>query len=280
MRNLVELIETTAGYFADKEVENPRLNAELIFSHALGCGRLDLYLQYDRPLDEKTLARIRPLVRRRACGEPIQYIFGCWEFDGLMLRVDRRALIPRPETEELASLLVEVCRPPPERILDLGTGSGAIAVALANRWRESRVTAVDLDPGALQLARENALQCGLEGRFEWMQSDWFAAVTGRFGLIVANPPYLSVDEWESAQPEVREHEPRQALVAENGGRADLERIIADAPAFLEPSGCLALETGVGHHPALAEAARERGYGTWKSRKDISGRDRFFLLFAR
>ena len=176
-------------------------------------------------------------------------------------------------------MLVEMCLPPPGRVLDLGTGAGAIAIALAGRWQDTRVTAVDNDPAALELARENLVASGFERRIECVESTWFGSVEGRYGLIVSNPPYLSESEWESAEPEVRAHEPKCALVAGSSGLADLNRIIEDAPDFLEDSGCLALEIGTDHHESLTEYARARGYARWQLKKDLSGRNRFFFLFT-
>jgi release factor glutamine methyltransferase len=274
--SLLDVIKRTTDYLRKAGLETPRLDAELLIGHALGFSRTQLYLQFERPLAEDELAKLRPLVRRRAQREPLQYILGEVEFLGLRLKVDRRALVPRPETEELADLLVR--RFSPRRILDLGTGTGALALALASAFPEAEVTAVDRSSDALSLARENSAVLGLE-RVMFLESDWFSQIPpGRrpFDLVVSNPPYLTEEEWETAQPEVREFEPRQALVAAGSGRADLERILRETPQHLLEGGWLALETGVAQHAALFKVAEEAGFSTSESLRDMSGRERFFL----
>jgi release factor glutamine methyltransferase len=283
MQNLLEVIAKTATFFAEKGFEQPRLEAELLFAGALGLRRLDLFLQHERPLTEAELERLRSLVARRARHEPLQYILGEAPFLELTLKVDPRALIPRPETEELAGALIAQLRErPPARVLDLGTGSGALALALARAFETARVVAVERSVDALALARENAVALGLEERVAFREGDWFGAVDAgeRFGLIVANPPYLSAADWTTAQAEVREHEPRGALVADADGLADLEVIVAEAPAHLEPGGMLALESGPEQHDALRAAARAAGFTRHESRRDIDGRERFFLAWAQ
>jgi release factor glutamine methyltransferase len=274
--SLLDVIKRTTDYLRKAGLETPRLDAELLIGHALGFSRTQLYLQFERPLAEDELAKLRPLVRRRAQREPLQYILGEVEFLGLRLKVDRRALVPRPETEELADLLVR--RFSPRRILDLGTGTGALALALASAFPEAEVTAVDRSSDALSLARENSAVLGLE-RVMFLESDWFSQIPpGRrpFDLVVSNPPYLTEEEWETAQPEVREFEPRQALVAAGSGRADLERILRETPQHLLEGGWLALETGVAQHAALFKVAEEAGFSTSESLRDMSGRERVFL----
>lgn len=280
MLTVLEIIKKTTEFLAGKRIESPRLNAELLIGHALGLKRMQLYLQFERPLAEAELEKIRPLVRRRGLREPLQYIVGETEFHGLKLKVDRRALIPRSETEMLVAALVEECQPPPARILDLGTGSGAIALALAQAFPVASVTAVDVSDEALALAAENASSTGLDGRVVWLRSNWFerVAAEARFELIVANPPYLTAEEAAEAAPEVREHEPKAALVAADGGLADLRTIIAAAPRYLAPGGRLALETGIAQHAELLRLVSAAGLSNPESRRDLSGRDRF--VFAR
>jgi release factor glutamine methyltransferase len=280
MHTVLEIIKKTTDFLAAKGIESPRLNAELLIGHALSRKRMQLYLEFERPLTESELESIRPLVRRRAQHEPVQYILGETEFHGLKLKVDRRALIPRPETEQLVELVVEACRPaPPARILDLGTGSGAIALALAAAFSEAAVIGVDRSEDALALARENAAVTGAGDRVSFRLSDWFAAVRGEvFDLIVANPPYLSAEEAATTPAEVREHEPVSALSAPDEGLSDLRTIIADAPRFLQAGGRLALETGMAQHTQLLTALKEAGFAEAESRADLAGRDRF--VFAR
>src|SRR3954471_14665010 len=155
MLTVLEIIKRTTDFFSGKGIESPRLNAELLIGHALGLKRMQLYLQFERPLAEPELEKIRPLVKRRGNREPLQYILGETEFSGVKLKVDSRALIPRPETERLIEVTMAALSTPPARILDLGTGSGAIALALAKHYPEAKVTAVDRSAAALALAREN-----------------------------------------------------------------------------------------------------------------------------
>jgi release factor glutamine methyltransferase len=277
MLSVLDVIKKTTEFLASKGIESPRLNAELLIGHALGLKRMQLYLQFERLLPEAELERIRPLVRRRALHEPVQYILGETEFHGLTLRVDRRALIPRPETEQLVELVVAAHGAPPSRILELGTGSGAIALALARAFPEAAVVATDISGDALALARDNAESAGLSRQVQLVQSDWFSALPPEpFDLIISNPPYLSETETAAAAVEVREFEPRGALASANGGAADLERIVADAPRYLAPGGLLALETGIAQHARLAAAAQAAGFGQVECRRDLTGRDRFLL----
>lgn len=277
MLALLEVIKRTTDYLQKAGLETPRLDAELLVGHVFGLSRTQLYLQFERPLAEHELEALRPLVRRRARREPLQYITGQVDFLGLSLKVDPRVLVPRPETEELAQILIDRCSP--ERILDLGTGSGALALALAAAFPGAAVVAVDRSEEALSLARENAAANGLGG-IDFIESDWFSGVAAEpFDLIVSNPPYLTEEEWETAQPEVREHEPRQALVAPDEGRLDLVKILRDAPPFLAPGGTLALETGIDQHDALRQVAEAAGFRSAESVKDMSGRPRFFLAGA-
>lgn len=279
MQALLEIIKKTTDFFAAKGIEHPRLDAELLIGHALGLKRMQLYIQFERLLAEPELEKIRPLVRRRAQREPLQYILGETEWFGLKLKVDRRALIPRPETELLAELVTQQLATPPARIIDLGTGSGALALALAKHWPEAKVTAIDRSVEALALARENAVQLALDGRVNFIESDWFGALPEGelFDLMVANPPYLTEAETNAAQPEVREHEPRNALVAADEGLSDLRQIIAAAPRYLATGGLLAMETGIAQHAEILRLCATAGFSRSESKQDLAGRDR--IIFA-
>jgi release factor glutamine methyltransferase len=281
MLTVLEIIRRTTEFLDKHGVESARLNAELLIGHALGLKRMQLYLQFERPLTEAELATIRPLVKRRSGREPLQYILGETEFAGLRLKVDRRALIPRPETEYLLEVLAERLPAVPAQILDLGTGTGALALALAKRYPAARVLAVDRSESALALARENSEQLGLGGQVTLQVSDWFAALPAdaRFNLIVSNPPYLSEAEVQAAEPEVRDHEPRSALVAGGDGADDLVAIISGARKFMAPGGVLACETGSAQHSRLLALAGQAGYVRTESVRDLTGRDRFVLAFG-
>jgi release factor glutamine methyltransferase len=278
--SVLDVIQKTTDFFAAKGVESARLNAERIIGHALGLKRMQLYLAFERRLVEAELERIRPLVRRRGQREPLQHIIGDTEWAGLRLKVDKRALIPRPETELLVELIEARQATPPAMILDLGTGTGAIALALATRYPQAQVTAVEASDDALALARENTEALGLTSRVTLFKSDWFSAIAAgqTFGLIVANPPYLTAEETAKAEPEVRIHEPVTALTAADAGLADLRVILAEARAFLAPDGMLALETGIAQHAELLRLATEVGYAKTETRQDLTGRDRFVFAW--
>lgn len=281
MITVLEVIKRTTEFLAGKGIEGSRLNAEHLIGHGLGLERMQLYLQFERPLTELELEAIRPLVRRRGLHEPLQYIMGEVEFSGLKLKVDHRALIPRPETEYLLELVVQRLATPPATILDLGTGSGVIALALAKQYVSSQVLAVDNSTEALALAAENAHATGLTERMEFLPSDWFANISRerRFDLIVANPPYLSETEVAEARPEVKNFEPVDALTPGGDGLSALEKIMAEAPAFLSPGGLLALETGITQHEALRALADRAGYARSESLPDLTGHDRYLFAWA-
>jgi len=280
MPSVLEIIQKTSEFFTARGVESPRLNAEHLIGHALGLKRMQLYLQFERVLLEPELEKIRPLVRRRGQREPLQYILGTVEFAGVKLKTDRRALVPRPETELLVEIVVELQPKPPVRVLDLGTGAGAIALALAKAFPETQVTAVELSDEALALAAENVAASGFAERVKLLKSAWFAEIgrDERYDLIVSNPPYLTDAETDEASPEVRQFEPRSALVAADAGLADLRAIIAAAPGFLADGGLLALETGITQHAELVRFAGERGLERIESRRDLTGRDRFLVAW--
>jgi len=282
MLTVLEVIKKTTDFLEAKDVESPRLNAELITGHVLGLPRMQLYLQFERPVLEAELEQMRLLVKRRSQHEPLQYILGETEFFHLRLKVDRRALIPRPETEHLCEIIAQRLPAPPATVLDLGTGSGAIALGLATLYPAAAVTAVDVSPEALDLARENAAALGLAGRVRFLCSDWYTALKpdDRFDLIVANPPYLSEAETASAPREVREHEPVVALTSGADGTTALARIMAGAPPFLADGGLLALETGIAQHPVLCAHAPAAGFARVESLRDLSERDRYLLAWRR
>jgi release factor glutamine methyltransferase len=279
MLTVLDVIKKTTGFFTDRGIDHPRLNAELLIGHALGLKRMQLYLRFEQPLTDAELEKIRPLVRRRGAREPVQYIMGETEFFGLKLKIDRRALIPRPETERLMEIIaLRLAESPPARSLDLGTGSGALALGLAKTFPTTEVVAVDANAGALELAGENAVALGLTDRVKFLRSDWFDGLPEgeSFGLIAANPPYLSPEEAALAPPEVREFEPPTALTAGDRGLGDLKKILETAPRFLAPGGLLALETGSAQHPDLLAMATAAGFVRAESLPDLTGRDRYLL----
>ncbi|PIP59806.1 MAG: peptide chain release factor N(5)-glutamine methyltransferase [Verrucomicrobia bacterium CG_4_10_14_3_um_filter_43_23] len=277
MLTILEILRKTTDFFSKKGIPNPRLEAEWIIAHGLGVDRLNLYLQFDRVLTEPEVQKLRAMTVRRGNREPLQYIIGEVDFCDIRLKVDKRALIPRPETEELVTLLTEKeLANAPKRILDLGCGTGAIAIALAKNFPDAEVVAIDASPDSLALAKENAALNGLEKRVSFVLSDWFQEVSGLFDCIVSNPPYLTENEWRTAQPEVKDFEPYSALVANQEGLADLANILRRAPAYLTEGGLLIMETGIAHHAELLQLAKTIGYTDTKSLKDDQQRARFFL----
>jgi len=283
MITLLEVLQKSATFLGSKQVEHARLNAELLVGHALGLKRMQLYLEFERLLPEADLEKIRPLIRRRSQREPLQYIIGSVEFGGVELKVDKRALIPRPETEYLVELLKEefaAVGKEPGTVIDLGTGSGALALALAQMWSAAKVYATDVSEEALALTTENCEALELGGRVTVLQSDWFASVPAdeRFDLIVANPPYLTANEVEETSPEVKQFEPAMALSTAKDGMDAITTIITAAGSFLNAGGLLAMETGIAQHPQAFKLLAAVGYAHIISRPDLTGRDRF--IFAR
>lgn len=280
MLTIREIKARTEQFLREKAVPDPKLDTDILIAGSLGMKRLDLYLDLDRPLTEAQLAALRPWVKRRANREPLQYILGTHEFCGLQLKVDRRALIPRQETEQLFEQIVQRLDQAPQRILDLGTGTGALALALAAKYPEAAVTAVDLSAEALSLAQENAESLGLDSRVRFLQGSWCAPLVEgeRFDLIVSNPPYLTEQEMTTAEPEVIDYEPQNALVSGADGLDDLRLIFAQLPPHLAAGGFLALETGIAQAPQLDQLATEAGL-SGEMLEDWSGRPRFYWAVA-
>ena len=280
MQSVVEVLQKTEAFLARAGVETPKIDAEWLLADLMGVRRLELFLQHDKPLEEAVLSGMRERVKRRAAGEPLQYIIGHVDFHEIRLAVAPGALIPRPETELLVEKVIARLRGrEAPRIVDLGTGSGAIALALASALPGARVLAVERSADALKLARANAEALGLRERVAFRSGDWLDGLDLQADCIVSNPPYLTDAEWAEARREVREHEPREALVAPENGLADLRRIIGAALQRLAPGGLLALETGIGHGEALMECASAAGYTDCVVEKDDNGRDRFLFASA-
>ena len=278
LHTLREIKSRTEKYFSEKGIPNGKLDTDLILSHALKVKRLDLYLDLDRPIYEKDLNSIREMVRRRGLREPLQYILGECVFFNCTLRVDKRALIPRPETELLVEQVLPMLKES-DHILELGTGSGAIVLAIAKAGVTADITAVDRDPEALALAKWNAEALALSEHITFLESDWLSKVPSEktFDMILSNPPYLSQTMYESAEPEVKEFEPKQALLSADEGMADLKMILRESFRFLKPNGQLVFETGTDQHEELAKEASRIGYQGIKTTQDLNGYDRFLWL---
>jgi release factor glutamine methyltransferase len=264
---LGEVLSSSAEYLARKGVDSPRLDAELILAHAYGMTRLELYTSFDRPLTEAELAVARPLVERRGRREPLAYVLGEWGFRRLTLRTDARALVPRPETEIVVErALAAIAGIEAPRVVDVGTGTGAIALAIADEHPGVLVTATDVSPDALGLAHENAERLGLE--IALVETSLLDGVEGPFDLVVSNPPYVGAEEIDTLQPEVRDWEPRLALVGDR--TADLAAAARDR---LAPGGALVLEVHADHAQEAAALLGELGYASPAVTRDLAGRDR-------
>jgi release factor glutamine methyltransferase len=250
-------------------VPSPRVDSEHLVAHVLGLTRSGLYSS-DRLLSEDDRARLGELVSRRRAREPLAYILGEWGFRRLMLNVDARALVPRPETEVVVErCLVHLEGIAEPRILDVGTGSGAIALALADEVAAARVVAVDLSEDALTLARENRARADVDGRVELSRGDLLTGVIGPFDLVVSNPPYVPTAEYDSLQPEIRLYEPYGAVV----GDGVWEQIAREARRALAPGGWLVLECGDGQAAKVSAGLTALGYEDVLATPDLAGRDR-------
>jgi release factor glutamine methyltransferase len=277
MMTVLDVLQSTTAYFKKREVESARLNAEHLLAHSLGKKRIELYLEFERPLAEGELVPLRELVRRRGQGEPLQHLLGTVEFCGRTFLCDKRALIPRPETEELVELLMTECRThnPGFRVLDVGTGSGVIALSLAAAWPDAQIDAVDLSEAALSLARENAARLELTDRVHFKESDLLQSVTDAYSLIAANLPYVPAGDRTQVSREVL-RDPDTAVFDGPAGDETIRRLIESAPPHLKAGGLLALEIGIGQADGLCAVLSERNYHDISPRQDYAGVTRFLL----
>jgi release factor glutamine methyltransferase len=275
--SVLEVLQATTAYFKKRNVENPRLNTEHLLAHVLGRKRIELYLEFERKLTETELGPLRELVRRRSEGEPLQHLLGTVEFCGLTFLCDKRALVPRPETEQLVELIQSAVVDSRSSILDVGTGSGVIALSLAAKFPEAKITAVDISDDALALAQENAARLNLSGGVRFQKSHLLKDVGEAFDLIVANLPYISTQERHILSREVL-HDPEVALFAGAHGDELVGELIDQAPSRLRPGGMLALEVGLGQSERLLSAMAEKKYRDICSKNDYNGVKRF--LFGR
>ena len=283
--NILKLLRWTTSYFQSHAIESSRAAAEILLAHVLKINRVDLYVQFDRPMNQTELGAYKSLIKRRVNREPVAYILGRKEFWSLDLTVSPEVLIPRPETECLVEWALEriprLQKKNPQCILELGTGSGAIVLALASERPGNKFIATDISVGALALARRNAANCQLSGVVSFVCGDWmspFRTDTDKFDLIVTNPPYIPTDVIEGLQVEITDYEPRLALDGDTDGLACIRQIIHTAITHLAPGGGLMLEIGADQRGAVARLAEEIGhYANISFRKDYSGKDRVALL---
>lgn len=284
---VLRLLQWTSDFFKSRGSESPRLDAEILLAHARDCERIELYTAFaEVPTDEQRIA-FRELVRRRGEGAPVAQLVGFREFYSIPLRVDENVLVPRPETEHLVVEAIDQAKAiaanvsgRPLRILDVGTGSGAIAIAIAKNLKDAEVVAVDVSLPALDIARWNVDKQKLSDRISLLQSDLFESLApnSKFDVICSNPPYISQSEYDELPDTVRNHEPRGALLSGVDGTEIIARILTDAPAFLYPAGRLILE----YSPMIADACKAiaEASGQWtdlKRIRDLAGHQRILSL---
>lgn len=266
---VVQLLRWTADYFNGKDIESGRLEAELLLAHTLDLDRVGLYLHFDRPLTPAELADFRAKVQRRARREPVQYILAEAEFWSLPLQVGPDVLIPRSDTEVLVEEALQHLQQGGS-MLDVGTGSGAIAIAVASERPAVEVTAIDCSRPALTVARANAERHGLSGRITCRQGDLAALPAGPYDLVVSNPPYIAEPEWAGLMAEVRDHEPRIALHGGIDGLDAYRHLARQAMTVLKPGGWLLVEVGVDQADAVRELFEQAGLSALGVRKDYAG----------
>ncbi len=282
---LLEVIQRGTTFLESRGVESPRLQVELILAHALRIPRLQLYLRFDRTLAPEVLDSAREAIQRRGRRVPLQHILGSTSFCGLELEVSGDVLVPRPETEWLAehawTWLARRSPSPPEShplVLDWGTGSGCLAIAIAHHHPSARVTALDVSPASLDVARRNAARHGVADRIEFIQSDGAEGFPAdrRFHLVVGNPPYIPTAEIATLQPEVRDHDPKLALDGGNDGLEFYRRLAISLRGRLRAGGALMLEFGDDQAPEIIPLLTAAGWQTPEIHRDPSGRDRFLV----
>jgi release factor glutamine methyltransferase len=273
----LKLLAWTQGHFANHGVDAPRLTAELLLAEALSCDRVRLYLEFDKPIGPEELARYRELVKRRAAGEPTAYVLGRREFYGRTFRTDRRALIPRPETELVVEAALAAL-PEGGAALDLCTGTGCVGVTLALERPGTRVVAVDVSADAAALARENAAALG--AAVDVRVGDLYAPLDpgARFDVVVANPPYVPTGELAGLARELR-HEPALALDGGEAGLAVARPLVEGAIARLVPGGALVIEMHESHAAPLPRLCLEAGFASAEARRDLAGLSRFVVARA-
>jgi release factor glutamine methyltransferase len=282
---VLEAIQRSTEFLARKGVDSPRLQTELLLAHLLKLKRMQVYLSHERVLTEGEVDGLRELIKRRGQREPLQHIVGSTSFCGLEIAVNRQVLVPRPETELLAergwSFLAQrsTLNAQPATALDFGTGSGCVAIALASKCPAAEVTALDISPEALAVARENAARHGLAERIRFLQGDGFRALAAgaRFELIISNPPYIPSGEIAALQPEVRDYDPRAALDGGADGLDYARRLASEAGGFLNPQGRLMVEFGDGQAEGLRALFEEQKWIVEAIVEDYTHRPRILVV---
>ena len=280
---VLEGIQKSTEFLTKKEIESPRLQAELLLAHVLKLPRMKLYLNFERALTDAETTAYRELIKRRSQHEPLQHITGSTSFCGLEIAVNRHVLVPRPETEILAELgwsFLSTINPQPSTALDFGTGSGCIAIALAVKCPTANVIALDVFPETLDVAKQNAVRNNLPKKIEFLQSDGFAALPNetQFDLIISNPPYIPAGEIAALEPEVRDYDPHGALDGGEDGLNFYRRFAIEARKFLKPEGKVMLEFGDGQGGSVRNIFEEQKWIVEAIREDYTQRQR--ILIAR
>lgn len=277
---VLEILNWTTEYLRDKKFDNPRLNVERLLCYTLNMNRVDLYLNYDRPLSTGELREFKAYLKRRIKHEPLQYITGETEFMSLKFKVNPEVMIPRPETEILVEKTIEKCKNFNHQIsiLDIGTGSGNIAVSLAKYVANSTITAIDIDSGILKVATENARINEVDEKIRFLQEDVFDAsvskkIGDRFQIIVSNPPYVSSEEYEKLPAEIKEYEPMKALHAGENGYIFFHRIAEILEDLLKENGVVLLEVGLGQSTKVKQILKDAGIDRVECFQDYSGIER-------
>lgn len=276
MLTVLEAVKLSADYLQKKGIESPRLNAELLLAHLLNCKRLDLYLLFDRPLKENEIILYRELLKKRGSFVPLQYIIGNVEFYGLEFSVDSSVLIPRPETELLVDTIIEENKNTNLKILDIGTGSGIIAIALAKSLEQPELFAIDISEAALANAKKNAIKNDVTDRIKFLQLDVrsdLSLIKESFDIIVSNPPYISKDEFPKLQTELRVFEPAIALTDYADGLSFFKIISEKAIRLLKNNGKLYFEIGKDQSDSVKKILQENGFANVQIKKDYQEIDR-------
>lgn len=263
MLTVLEAIKLATEYFEKKEIESPRINAEILLSDVLKCKRLDLYLKFDQPLKEIEVNLYREYISRRGKYEPVQYIVGNTEFYGLVFKVDNSVLIPRPETEILVETIINQNKEKDEiSILDVGTGSGNIPVSLAKMLPRCKITSIDISESAIEIAKINAVSNSVNGNVTFIKQNIFddpLYFDSKFNIIVSNPPYVDSNEYNNLQKEIVEHEPRFAVTDDGDGLKYYRRICEVAKNNLSDNGKLYFEMGKGQSKDICSIMEESGF---------------------